>query len=114
MPAEWRPSSEATPVEWAMTAVGGLQPYAIIRRLVVGDGKTREEWFRVVTAAPRSEDRVLIGYWRTLDDAASAARDFSIALADWQRHIAGTGRQDTTPEPAPAELLRFYRAQKRA
>lgn len=67
----WHPllaAVETEPGVWHMIAQFD-RCYAVIRMLRVGG----EVGYRAVTWAPRSEDRVLIGYYRTLRAAAAAA-----------------------------------------
>lgn len=68
--AEWHPILAAVEIEpgvWHMTAqYGGV--YAVVRALELGG----ERGYRVVTWAERSDDRELIGYYRTLRRACEA------------------------------------------
>ena len=70
-------------------------------------------WFRVVTWAPGSEGRELIGWCRTLEAAAAVAWDHRCAAESWRHHMAAR-RADTAAmaakRPSAAELVRFYRA----
>ncbi|MFZ4894622.1 hypothetical protein ACL9RL_09245 [Plantibacter sp. Mn2098] len=101
---------KAVPVEWELTDDGADSPYAVIRKLTYGRLGNREYWFRLVTWAPTSEARELIGYWRTLEDAAAAAWDYSSASRGWQHHLAA-GRKDARdyPRPTARALLDHYR-----
>jgi hypothetical protein len=49
------------------------EPIAVIRRVERVNGNVPVVRFRAVTWAPNSEGRELIGYYRTGDEAASAA-----------------------------------------
>ena len=67
----WHPllaAVEVRPGEWLMVSQGELR-YAVIVLLELGG----ERGYRAVTWAERSEDRRLIGYYRTLRAAAMAA-----------------------------------------
>lgn len=67
----WHPILAAVEVEvgtWQMVAQYG-RVYAIVRLLEIGG----ERGYRVVTWAERSEDRNLVGYYRTLRAAAERA-----------------------------------------
>jgi hypothetical protein len=67
---DWHPllaAVETSPGEWVMVAQHEVR-YAVIRLLELGG----ERGYRVVTWAERSEDRRLIGYYRTLRAAAMA------------------------------------------
>ncbi len=73
----WHPilaAVETTAGEWLMVPQDG-DPYAVIRILTRGD----ETGYRAVTWAATSEDRKLIGYYRTLRGAAFAAHSRWIA-----------------------------------
>jgi hypothetical protein len=48
-------------------------PIAVIRRVESMNGNVPKVRYRVVTWAPTSDDRELIGYYKTGDDAAQAA-----------------------------------------
>lgn len=63
-----------TTVEWTVNVPGHPEPAAVIRRLKL-QGVER---FRVVTWAPASEGRELVGYYPTGDAAAEAA---------WRRYV---------------------------
>lgn len=66
----WHPMLSAVEREpgcWELTSQHGTR-YAVIRLLEIGG----ERGYRVVTWAPRSADRELIGYYRTLRAAAAA------------------------------------------
>lgn len=58
-----------TTVEWTVSVPGHPEPAAIIRRLKLQG----LEHFRVVTWAPTSAGRELVGYFPTGDAAAEAA-----------------------------------------
>lgn len=107
--ADWHPIRHAQPVEWTIRTTPMDAPTVIIRKLEFGDHNNPETWFRVVTAV-EPEKRELIGYCRTLEDAAQAGWDYSLALGSWQHHLAGT-RADpaTNPKPPAADMLRVYR-----
>lgn len=87
-------------------------PYAVIRRLLKGDPNRPEEWFRIVTWAPASEERELIGYVRTLNEAAALAWDYQCAYESWRHHLAAS-RTDAADmarmRPPAAEMVKFYR-----
>jgi hypothetical protein len=79
----WHPilaAVEQGPGEWGMTAQYE-RPYAIVRLLRVGG----ELGYRTVTYAERSEDRELIGYFRTLRAATYWAH------RHWLRTLAKPG-----------------------
>jgi hypothetical protein len=80
---DWHPilaATEQRPGEWWLTTQYG-DPYAIIRLLRVGS----EQGYRAVTWAHRSEDRTLIGYFRTLKAATFWAH------RHWLRTLARPG-----------------------
>jgi hypothetical protein len=67
----WHPvlaAHEYAPGEWILVDPSA-KPYAIVRALEVGG----ERGYRAVTWAEHSEDRRLIGYWRSLKAACAAA-----------------------------------------
>ena len=66
----WHPilsAVESEPGHWELVSQQGTR-YAVIRLLEIGG----ERGYRVVTWAPASSDRQLIGYYRTLRAAAAA------------------------------------------
>lgn len=106
------PLSQARPVEWLMRTTDSQPPYAVIRRLLKGDPNRPEEWFRVVTWAPGSEERELIGYVRTIDDAATLAWDYKCAFESWRHHLAASridAAEMARRQPPAADLVKFYR-----
>lgn len=71
MARKWHPllaAHEYTAGEWVMVDPSA-KPYSVIKALRIGD----ESGYRVVTWAERSQDRELVGYWRTLRSACEAA-----------------------------------------
>lgn len=77
MGTSWHPilaAHEYAPGEWIMVDPSA-KPYAVVRALEVGG----ERGYRAVTWAERSEDRHLIGYWRTLRAACAAAHRFYLS-----------------------------------
>ncbi|WP_223693149.1 hypothetical protein [Leifsonia poae] len=111
--APWHPVADAQPAEWLLRQNPTDVPYAVVRRFVFGDPRRPEVWFRVVTGAPRSTDRELIGWCRTLEAAAAAGWDHRCAEESWRRHLASSGSNSAAPtrvRPAAAEMVRFYRA----
>lgn len=105
--------ANAQPTEWLLSQGALGTPYAVIRRFAFGDLNRPDVWFRVVTWAPRSEGRELIGWCRTLEAAAAVAWDHRCAAESWRHHMAKR-RSDTATmaaqRPSAAELVRFYRA----
>ncbi len=80
---DWHPilsAAEQRPGEWWLVTQYG-DPYAIVRLLRVGG----EQGYRAVTWAERSEDRTLIGYFRTLRAATFWAH------RHWLRTLARPG-----------------------
>lgn len=75
MLAEWHPVGLADPVEWIVKHPTEPSPWGLIRKLRFQDGMVASTWFRAVTWSGRSEDRQLIGYSKTLEDAARAVWD---------------------------------------
>jgi len=69
--------------EWVIMRDAKNQPAAIVRTVTLGP--RRETFFRVVTWAPRSEERKLVGYFE------------SLAIAD--RAVLFTPRTPTSPDP---------------
>lgn len=105
--------ANAQPTEWLLSQGALGHSYAVVRRFSFGDVNQPEIWFRVVTWAPRSEARELIGWCRTLEAAAAVAWDHRCAAESWRHHLARR-RSDTATmaaqRPSAAELVRFYRA----
>lgn len=105
--------ASAQPTEWLLSQGALGTPYAVIRRFAFGDANRPDVWFRVVTWAPRSEGRELIGWCRTLEAAAAVAWDHRCAAESWRHHMAKR-RSDpaamAAQRPSAAELVRFYRA----
>lgn len=56
--------------EWVVTRDSTREPVAVIR--VVTMGPRNESFYRVVTWAPTSDARRLVGYYRTLEEADRA------------------------------------------
>lgn len=113
MSAEWHPVANAQPTEWLLRQGALGAPYAVIRRFAFGDPNRPDIWFRVVTWAPTSQGRELIGWCRTLEAAASVAWDHRCAAESWRHHMAARRVDAGTmaaQRPAAAELVRFYRA----
>ena len=67
--------ANAQPTEWLLSQGALGTPYAIVRHFAFGDVNRPDVWFRVVTWAPRSEERELIGWCRTLEAASAVAWD---------------------------------------
>lgn len=87
---EWHPllAAEEGPVgTWTMRSPDGA-PYSVIRQLEIGG----EQGYRAVTWAARSEDRALVGYYRTLRAAAMAAH---------RRHLSTHGPRAHGPRGGP-------------
>lgn len=109
----WHPVTNAQASEWLLRqgTLGG--PYAVVRWFAFGDPNRPDVWFRVVTWAPTSEGRELIGWCRTLEAAAAAGWDFHCAEESWRHHLAAK-RVDAASmarqRPPASELVRFYRA----
>lgn len=103
-------ASSAQPVEWTYKGGRNGQLTAIIRLLERRQPPT--VYYRVVTAAARSEDRELIGRYLTLEEAAQAAHEHAVALSAWHHAVAGP---QFTPHnrprmPSAIGLLEWYRA----
>lgn len=109
---EWSPMAHARPSEWLLRVTESQPPYAVVRRFLYGDGNRPEEWFRVVTWAPTSEARELIGWVRTLDAACALGWDYQCAAQSWRHHQAArrvdAGTMAATRPPA-ADLVAFWR-----
>ena len=88
MSASWHPVANAQPTEWLLRQGALGSPYGVIRRFAFGDPNRPDVWFRVVTWAPTSEGRELIGWCRTLEAAAAAAWDHRCAAESWRHHMA--------------------------
>lgn len=105
--------ANALPTEWVLRQGAMGAPYAVVRRFAFGDPNRPEVWFRVVTWAPASRGRELIGWCRTLEAAAAVAWDHRCAAESWRHHMASK-RVDAagmaSQRPSASELVRFYRA----
>ena len=80
---DWHPvlaAVEVAPGEWVMTGDVNRK-YGVIRLIEIAG----ERGYRAVTWAERSEDRQLIGYYRTLRAAAGAAH------RQWLSRMSPTG-----------------------
>ncbi|WP_157696995.1 hypothetical protein [Leifsonia sp. 21MFCrub1.1] len=113
MSASWHPVANAQPTEWLLRQGALGSPYGVIRRFAFGDPNRPDVWFRVVTWAPASSGRELIGWCRTLEAAAAAAWDHRCAAESWRHHMAARRTDAATmaaQRPSAAELVRFYRA----
>ena len=105
--------ANAHPTEWVLRQGSQGTPYAVVRWFGFGDPNRPEVWFRVVTWAPRSDGRELIGWCRTLDAAAAVAWDYRCAAESWRHHMAArrTGAAAMAAKrPSAADLVRFYRS----
>ncbi len=112
MTIDWSPTAHARPTEWLMRVTESQQPYAVIRRVLKGDPNRPEEWFRVVTWAPSSEGRELIGWVKSFDAACALAWDHKCAYESWRHHMAARRTDAATmakAKPPAVELVRFYR-----
>ncbi|WP_285117318.1 hypothetical protein [Leifsonia sp. fls2-241-R2A-40a] len=112
MSVEWSPVGNAHAIEWVMQTAPGQQPYALIRLLQMGDLSRPDEFYRVVTWAPTSEGRRLIGYCPTLEAGAQLAWDYYSALSNLRHHYAAR-RADMSKidelSGDPAALVAFFR-----
>jgi hypothetical protein len=111
--ANWHPVANAQPTEWLLRQGAAGTPYAVVRRFAFGDPNRPDIWFRVVTWAPTSTGRELIGWCRTLEAAAAAGWDHRCAAESWRHHMAARRTDPSTmasSRPSAAELVRFYRA----
>lgn len=105
--------ANAQPTEWLLSQGALGTPYAVVRRFAFGDANRPDIWFRVVTWAPRSDGRELIGWCRTLEAAAAVAWDHRCAAESWRHHMAKRRSDAATmaaQRPSASELVRFYRA----
>lgn len=105
--------ANAQPTEWLLSQGALGMPYAVVRRFAFGDPNRPDLWYRVVTWAPSSAGRELIGWCRTLEAAAAVAWDHRCAAESWRHHMAAR-RSDAAAmaaeRPIASELVRFYRA----
>ncbi len=114
--APWHPVADAHASEWLLRQGTTQAPYAVVRRFAFGDPNHPDVWFRVVTWAPSSQGRELIGWCRTLEAAAAAGWDHRCAAESWRHHLAAKRTDSAAMDrqrPPAAELVRFYRASLR-
>lgn len=100
-----------------MRVADSQPPYAVIRRMLLGDPNKPEEWFRVVTWAPESKGRELIGWVRTFDAAAGLGWDHYCAYQSWRGHMAAKrmdAAQMSAQKPPAEELVNFWRQHQTA
>lgn len=105
--------ANAQPAEWLLRQGTLGTPYGVVRRFAFGDPNRPDVWYRVVTWAPTSDGRELIGWCRTLESAAAAGWDHRCAAESWRHHMAARRMDAATmaaQRPSAAELVRFYRA----
>lgn len=104
--SDWSPASYARPTEWLLRVSESQPPYAVVRRFLKGDPNRPEEWFRVVTYAPMSEARELIGWVRSFEQACALGWDFYRAFESW-RHDLAARRVDANDmdQPPAGELV---------
>lgn len=117
MPVDWNPAAYARPMEWYLRVAESQPPYAVVRRIPKGDPNRPEDWYRVVTYAPTSQARELIGWVRTLDAACQLGWDYKCAHESWRHHMAKRRASDSemaAAKPPAAELVRFYRQPEKA
>ena len=98
---DWHPilaAVEVAPGEWVMT--GDInRKYGVIRLLEIAG----ERGYRAVTWAERSEDRQLIGYFRSLRAAAGAThRQWLSGMSPIGFAPQPWGTKSTVPPPSPA------------
>jgi len=91
--ADWHPILNAIEVaagEWLMPDPLG-EPYAVVRLVEVGG----ERGYRVVSYAPESADRTLIGYYGNLRAATRGANLWYVQACGWNGvpFIGWTGAQ---------------------
>ena len=111
--AAWHPVANAHASEWVLRQGALGAPYAVVRRFTFGDPNRPDVWYRVVTWAPDSAGRELIGWCRTLEAAAAAGWDHRCAFESWRHHMAAKRADAKTmadERPPAAELVRFYRS----
>lgn len=87
-------------------------PYAVIRHFRFGNPNHAEEWYRVVTWSPRSDQRELIGWCQTFEAACNVGWDYHMALTSWQHHLAARRvdmAEANRQRPSAADLVKFYR-----
>lgn len=104
-------------MEWYLRVAESQPPYAVVRRIPKGDPNRPEDWYRVVTYAPTSQARELIGWVRTLDAACQLGWDYKCAHESWRHHMAKRRASDSemaAAKPPAAELVRFYRQPEKA
>lgn len=109
---DWSPAAHARPAEWLLRVTESQPPYAVVRRFLKGDPNKPEEWFRVVTWAPTSEARELIGWVRSFDAACALGWDHYCAFQSWRSHMAARRADPETmarEKPPAAELVKFWR-----
>lgn len=114
--SDWSPTSYARPTEWLLRVSESQPPYAVVRRFLKGDPNRPEEWFRVVTYAPTSEARELIGWVRTFDAACQLGWDYKVAFEEWRHHMAARRVDNSVmaaAKPAANELVTFYREHRK-
>ncbi|UAJ80141.1 hypothetical protein IT072_03585 [Leifsonia sp. ZF2019] len=112
MPVEWSPVTYARPMEWFLRVSESQEPYAVVRRFLKGDPNRPEEWFRVVTYAPTSEGRELVGWVSAFEAACQLGWDYKCAYESWRHHMAknrASSEAMSAAQPPAAELVRFYR-----
>jgi len=116
MAVNWSPTAHARPAEWLLRVAESQPPYAVVRRFLLGDPNRADEWFRVVTWAPTSDTRELIGWVRTFEAACFLAWDHKCAYESWRHHLAAQ-RVDSTAmnqlKPRASDLVKFWRQHNR-
>jgi len=89
-----------TPTEWELRVPGHPEPTHVLRRLKLHG----VERIRVVTWAPTSDGRELVGYYPTVDDAAVAAWRHYCDASNVRHEVASRmhgGRERGGPAAAP-------------
>lgn len=108
----WSPVVHARPSEWLLRVTQSQPRYAVVRRFLKGDPNKPEKWFRVVTRAPTSEGRELIGWVGTFDAACALGWDYLCAFnaGDTTRRRAELdAAQMEQARPAARDLVAFWR-----
>ncbi|WP_431247149.1 hypothetical protein [Leifsonia xyli] len=113
----WSPIAHAQPAEWLLRVTESQPPYAVVRRFLKGDPNRPNEWFLVVTWAPASSGRELIGWVRSFDAAWALGWDYRCAFASWRHHQAASRADAAQMEqvrPAARDLVAFWREHGKA
>ncbi|MCW4458203.1 hypothetical protein [Microbacterium sp. MPKO10] len=96
----------AAPVEWVIKSVRKDYPAAVVKMLHLGP--KHDVYFRAVTYSPHPDQRRLIGYWGSLDEAVRNVQHWEMSKLPpaWLATGGSTIREmpPATPQKPPPSV----------